>query len=66
VDFRINPADADGLRLLIRKYKPAHHVRNVPDAETAEQLINSLAASGITSAEVVTAPGGKLFVRWRA
>jgi len=65
VDFRTNPAEADGLHLLIRKYKPSHHVRNVADDEAAQELVNSLAASGIT-AEVVAGPGGRLFVRWRA
>jgi hypothetical protein len=65
VDFRTKPADADGLQWLIRKYKPSHHVRNVPDTETAKQMVNSLAASGV-AAEVVSGPNGRLYVRWRA
>lgn len=64
MDFRSKPADADGLQWLIRKYKPSYNIRNVPDTETAEQMVNSLAAAGV-AAEVVAGPGGRLFVRWR-
>ena len=66
MDFRTNPADAAGLHLLIRKYRPSHHVRSVPDSEAAQALIRSLEGSGVTTAEVVAGPDGRLFVRWRA
>ena len=64
MDFRAMAANRGESLSRVERFRPSANVRSVPDGEAARDLIEALRRAGVTTAEVVNGPGGRLFVRW--